>query len=49
MKFWLVWGYRSVVRVGRERRWPFEQTWGCAYPHDPGTVRCLFVPPKEQS
>jgi len=47
--FWIVWGHRSAVRMGEERRWPFAQTWGCAYPHDPETIRCLFVPPQEQS
>lgn len=49
MTWWIVWGFKSQVRMGRERRWPFEKSFGCAYAHDPGTIRCLFVPTPEQS
>lgn len=47
--FWNVEGYRSVVPLGRERYWHFKETYGCAYAHDSGTIRCLFRPPPEAS
>ena len=47
--FWIIWGYKSDVRLGREVRWPFAKTWGCAYAHDPQTIRCLFIPAPDAS
>jgi hypothetical protein len=47
--FWDVLGFRSYVRIGAERRWPFEETFGCAYATSPDTIRCLFRPPPEAS
>lgn len=47
--FWDVEGFRSVVPLGKERYWHFKETYGCAYPHDAGTVRCLFMPAPEAS
>lgn len=47
--FWDVLGFKSVVPIGKERGWPFTETFGCAYEHDKGTIRCLFRPPPEAS
>lgn len=47
--FWDVLGFKSVVPIGKEKSWPFTETFGCAYEHDKGTIRCLFRPPPEAS
>ncbi len=47
--FWDVDGFKSVVPIGKERAWPFTETFGCAYETDKGTIRCLFRPPPEAS
>lgn len=47
--FWRVEGFRSAVPLGAERRWPFRETFGCAYAGSADTIRCLFVPTPEQS
>lgn len=46
---WDVKGYRSAVPLGGERRWPFKETYGCAYAGSADTIRCLFVPVPEAS
>lgn len=46
---WDVEGYRSAVPLGGERRWPYRETFGCAYAGSPDVIRCLFVPTPEQS
>lgn len=47
--FWDVHGFKSVVPLGKERAWPFVETFGCAYETDKGTIRCLFRPVPEAS
>lgn len=47
--YWNVLGFKSQVPMGRERRWPFERTYGCAYAAMPDVIRCLFMPPPEAS
>lgn len=47
--FWSVEGFKSLVPLGQERYWHFKETYGCAYEHDPATIRCLFRPPPEAS
>lgn len=48
-RHWNVMGYKTAPRLGHERRWPFDRTYGCAYPSSPEVIRCLFVPAPEAS
>lgn len=47
--FWDVEGFRSYVPLGKERHWPFKETFGCAYETSPLQIRCVFVPRPEAS
>lgn len=47
--FWNVDGFKSLVPLGKERAWPFVETFGCAYADAPKVIRCLFRPPPEAS
>ncbi len=49
LHFWDVEGFRSYVPLGKERRWHFKETYGCAYENTPLQIRCLFMPAPEAS